>query len=77
MNGSKQKQLSQNETEPEVLTFCEQLFSTVYMNKEIKDVMKDGTKNFLEKYFLSSLVFVCLNVNVPYLHLKVTLMFTK
>lgn len=67
--------MSQNETEPEVLTFREQLFSIVYTNKEIKDVMKDEAKNFLEKYFLSSLVFVYLNVNALYWHLKVTLTF--
>ena len=50
-----------------ILKFCEKLFSITFINKEIKDIMKNGRKIFLEEYFLSS--FVYLKVNAHNLHL--------
>ena len=42
-----------------MLTFCEKLSSITFISREIKDIMKGGTKIFLEEYF--SFSFVCLN----------------
>lgn len=51
-----------------MLTFCEKLSSITFISREIKDIMKGGTKIFLEEYF--SFSFVCLKVNAQNLRLK-------